>query len=731
MARLIHNEVVRIDTQDLQGLYRVIATSLDGLVLRLGYVGHLDEQQADVKSRPALGSLVSVARATVADWVVEGAARALDLRPAPWMLSDAEALAATTRIKWEARSTLAAPMLALTTLERTVGATGHLGELIRLVRQGNACSRKHAYDLWELLIRFGFSSASLVPRFDRCGAPGVTRPVTANRMKAGRRKSGYARPEDVPHPQRGVTESDRIAVLHQYRRLQRPGLSGVKLYDRVIEAAFVNQYKQDGDARVPVLPPQGTFPNQRQVRHIIESGVNRLERLLRQTTQGHFDRNLRGMRGRAYDGVPGPGHTFAIDSTVGDIYLRSAIHPAWIIGRPIVYVIVDVYSTAVVGFYICLEGPAWRDAKLAIFSSLCEVGMTNDLHGFEPIESLWPRPTLPYRLRCDRGEYLSAAARKTAKALAIDLEFAPPRRPDWKGSVEVLHRIGKDAQYGFLPGAFDARREELELRSSKPDESVLNLREYAEILHGCFAEYNLQADRTNRLTAEMMGAGVPPTPAGLWRFGHEAGFGNLRATSQDLLAAELLPRGNAVIRRNGLYFESLEYAADADTMQMWTGQARNVGVIDLPVYYYPNSTSRIWWNDPQAGLSALMLRGNARAPSDITLYDWRDALMAERRLNDERQYQRLQASLESMAKRQLIVEQATRRTRDAEAETPAEAIPGIRDARRFERTARSTGGTETAISEVVETEPEAPSEVDRHADLLDSYFADMNRDGHA
>lgn len=80
--------------------------------------------------------------------------------------------------------------------------------------------------------------------------------------------------------------------------------------------------------------------------------------------------------------------------TIGDVYLRSSIDPNWIIGRPIVYVIVDVFSTAVVGFYVCLTGPSWDTAQVAIFNAVASSDLMSDLWGYDMRQSLFPAPTL-------------------------------------------------------------------------------------------------------------------------------------------------------------------------------------------------------------------------------------------------------------------------------------------------------------------------------------------------
>jgi putative transposase len=160
---------------------------------------------------------------------------------------------------------------------------------------------------------------------------------------------------------------------------------------------------------VLVLPAKGQFPNNRQIRRVVQREKSRIELILEKTTKKHFEMAHRGLSGRNWEGVAGPGHTWAIDSTVGDIYLRSSINRAWIVGRPIVYVIVDIWSTAVLGFYVCLTGPSWNTAKVSLFSAAADPALVGELWGYVPVLALDPAPTLCYSLLCDRGEYCRRA----------------------------------------------------------------------------------------------------------------------------------------------------------------------------------------------------------------------------------------------------------------------------------------------------------------------------------
>ncbi|NUE21545.1 hypothetical protein HUC07_23460 [Escherichia coli] len=81
---------------------------------------------------------------------------------------------------------------------------------------------------------------------------------------------------------------------------------------------------------------------------------------------------MRGVMGTSRQHIFGPCARFEIDATLMDIYLVSVFNRAWIIGRPVLYVVVDVFSGMVVGFYLGLEGPSWDGARLALFNAFTD-----------------------------------------------------------------------------------------------------------------------------------------------------------------------------------------------------------------------------------------------------------------------------------------------------------------------------------------------------------------------
>ena len=662
MDCLTFNVVLRIEAENLDGFYRVLAASPDKQFVWLAYIGARNGD-TDIPAS-SIGAVLPVDRENLTELAETSLLTVVDLDD-PRVLAREESLSEAASRTWGVRRAAMQPFLNPQQLSDSLYGSGGISQVVRKALDSGDLTRATIYRLWKQLCVRGLTILSLMPVFDQCGAPGVRRPVENGRRKPGAKTAAERMGIDDPYPQRGATSEDRVKIAAHLARLMKSGTTYAGLYEQIMELVYVSQYVVTDNGREPVLPQKGTFPNRRIFRHIYETEFKELDRVRRKTTPGHFARNKRGLVGHSYDGVAGPGHAYAIDSTVGDVYLRSAINRTWIVGRPIVYIIVDVWSTAIVGFYVCLRPPSWRAAKVALFSTFADPRLIAELWGYEYRMVLDPAPTAPFTFWCDRGEYLSEGARETALRLGLNTAFNPAYRPDGKGPVEVVHRIAKDAQFSnFIPGAIDARRRELELRTDAK-ESALTLREYVQYLYMVFTHHNAHASREHRNTAELISSGWPATPAGLWRFGHEAGLGFRRHIPFDQLVAGLLEPKTLVARRNGNFAESLQYEGELAIEEQWSAQARNFGVLERQAYSFPGYSGKLWV-PAASGLQEFRLKHNARAWPETTFDEWRDAMGVAMARRSDREYHQFCDAIRNLDARDELVKKAKAETAAAE-----------------------------------------------------------------
>lgn len=714
---LIHNQVICISNSTCDGIYRIVLAEprLESLV-----IAKIDDEQQEQKANKAkitnailprkkkpplrnVGELIWLDYSYIQELLSQGKVKTIEVVEQGHFSTK---LSESNQKLFDQRISAMSDFLDFDVLRDSIIAHKNIGQLVKQTIEKSGLSRAIIYRHWSLLCRFGFTIRSLRPRRDRCGAPGILRPCEpGGRKKPGRKSIKerlYGVEKNLTPEQPGMTNEWRIKIMAADQKIPSPKPSFPSRYLQILKNGFTQKYIQVDGKLMPAELVKGEYPNRGQVRRVLENEIPRLHRLLEKTTVGHFNRNIRGMNGRSWKGVAGPGHTWAIDSTIGDIFLRSSINRAWIIGRPAVYILVDVWSTAIVGFYVCLQSPSWDMVKLALFSSVADADLIADLWGYQTTLTLNPYPTLPSVLLCDRGEYLSKNARATGMKLLDCLSYTPPYRPDLKGLVEVSHRIGKDKQYMWVPGSIDARRKEYELRKKSQNEAVFTLREYVHYLYLIFADYNLTADRSHRVDTHMISAGVFPSPAGLWRWGHEVGIGTRRDFSTEQLICDLLLRSSARVTRQGVMFSGMDYESQITNEMLWTATARNFGSWDIDVFHYSGSVSRIWTpNLDGNNLIELSLSQQARASSDQTLDEVLDSIMYSKVDKTDLVHWNTMKNLETRARADDLILKAKRATKEA-LSINSGSSPSITESRNFEIQNSKTKETDELLSNKTE-----------------------------
>lgn len=576
---------------------------------------------------------------------------------------------------------------------------GGLSSLVIRICERYAVSRSTVYQWFFLLCENGFHADSLRPRLHNCGGPGKARawgersrcvesPNRPLRKKPGRKSDKNRDPE---HPERlveaaGWTHQQERRFIIELRRLLGPQTNFSKAYAPAISSAFSNSFRVEQGIAIPELPPVGSYPGRRAARRIYKNYEGDLERQRRSTTAGNFLLNHRGLVGRSFKGAAGPGYRYMADATRGNVYLRSSINLSWFVGRPIVYLLVDVWSTAVVGFHVCLEGPSWVTAQMALFTAFSAPEITGKAWGISYTTGLSPNPTVCYELYVDRGELFTDRARNAAASIGWKHCILPSARADLKGWGEVLHRIvEKDAFYPFVPGAVNARRKEYELRTFEPSSAVLTLKEYAELLALEIEHYNLSADRSHRVTQEMSAIGVVPTPAGLWRFGHQVGIGYRKSVDQHKLITEFLPRMNLHITRQGAMLGKLLYDHPVLQERGWAARARNFGSFTMDSHIHSASLKSIWVPDSNLGeLHQFSLSTEAVAKPQTSLEEYLDWNVIKNFGNADLERLRLEQETKTNARRQTILAKAVEAVKEADRIYSGE-MPSLTEARQMEK----------------------------------------------
>lgn len=281
----------------------------------------------------------------------------------------------------------------------------------------------------------------------------------------------------LPHKRPGPKPNYQGVLSAQHKLLDASDIKCIKIgyslfvndekasrrdaYDKMLSMFYKEKDLSKQPENIGKLLPDSEIPSLRQ---FISQGKKFYDEVA--TERGRMGeknwlKDRRPLTGTVRDNLRGPCHQFEIDSTVADIYLVNSYNRHMLIGRPIIYVVIDSYSGMIVGVYVGLEGPSWNGARQALFNAFTPKKEFCELNGVIIDDEAWPCHHLPHEVFADRAEMLSGGAEGLSSGLGVDIGIAPPYRPDWKSMVESRFNIlNKLSGIRWLPGGVAARMKE-------------------------------------------------------------------------------------------------------------------------------------------------------------------------------------------------------------------------------------------------------------------------------
>lgn len=480
-------------------------------------------------------------------------------------------------------------------------------------------------------------------------------------------------------------------------------------YDKMLAKFYKEKDLSKQPESVGRLLPDSEIPSYRQ---FVSQGKKLYDEVA--TERGRMGeknwlKDRRPLTGTVRDNLRGPCHQFEIDSTVADIYLVNSYNRHMLIGRPIIYVVVDSYSGMIVGLYVGLEGPSWNGARQALFNAFTSKKEFCELNGIIIDDEAWPCHHLPHEVFADRAEMLGEGAEGLSSGLNVDIGIAPPYRPDWKSMVESRFNIlNKLSGIRWLPGGVAARVKERGERDYRLD-ATLNMREFTSIIIKCVLHYNSFNRQPERLTKLMREDEIEPTPLSIWKWAMENDFMLPNKKSEDLVYLHLLPRDNATVRKGGIYFRGMHYVSDYVINNNWLAKSRSQGRWTIPCWYHPNTVSSIWIQDPQKQFVRCSLRRSDQQYENYRSDEIFDMLEAERQIPPQHKRAELESRVSLVDEMEGIINTAQCEKQQSPAPaTKAEKIGNMR-VNRAEELALERESENTPVSIFADKKPSTPS----------------------
>lgn len=592
---------------------------------------------------------------------------------------------------------------------------GKRGSLVAAVARRTGRAKRLIYGYLRRYWQGGQTKNALLPHFDQCGGKGKEHAVSERkrgRPSAIGRASGQSTGVNVDAEMR---EHFRRGIKAFYESREKRPLTAA--YQLTLEKYFHKGYELRDGVLVPLLPPADELPTFDQFRYWYEKERNPTQTLASREGQRRFETHHRAVLGDSTQMAFGPGSLYQVDATPGDIYLVSSLDPGRIIGKPVIYVVIDVFSRLITGIGVSLEGPSWLGAMLALENATVDKVAFCAEYGVSITEDEWPSHHLPEAILADRGELEGYNADSLVNALGIHLSNTAPYRADWKGIVEQNFRLSNDQLIHWLPGAVYRTRERGE--SDYRLDACLNLHQFRQLMIHCVLHHNNEHRMGwYRMDEFMIGDHVEPYPLDLWNWGVQNRVGHLRTMAPDIVRLNLLPTQEASVTRNGILFQGLHYTCDLALREQWFVRARERGGWRIPVAYDPRRLDMIYLRlDEGRRLEPCCLHESDKTFKGNDWQDTLDYLELGKQATELARTRQQQADAEFHAHIEQIVGPARGQAQDARGgQSKRSRLRGIQENRGRERDAeRQAGAWQLAQDENAPEPMSCPDGVEQRA----------------
>ena len=532
------------------------------------------------------------------------------------------------------------------------------------IREAQELTGLHKSTLYRYLRRYwqgGKVKNALLPHFNNCGSYGNDR--ESKEIKRGRPRKFEDAPVGINIDEE-TKQLLRSGIRLFYNNKEKTPLKHA--YQKTLEKFFSSGFRQNGNALVPILPPPEKLPTFGQYKYWFKKEMDLEDTIKSRHGKKRFALDYRPILGSSTYESFGPGSRFQIDATVADVYLVSEYRREWIIGRPIIYIVIDVFSRYIAGIYIGLEGPSWIGAMMALANTTADKVRFCEQYGISIEPEEWVCSHLSQKLMADRGELEGNKPSHLIDVLGVDVENAPPYRADWKGIVEQQFRLANLRSIRFIPGAIKERFRERGERDYRLD-AKLTLREFTKIMIQNVLYHNnhhhmLWYDRNEFMVAE----DVTPIPNELWRWGIINRNGRLKKQPEHIVKLNLMLQGEATVTSAGIRFKGMHYGCDLAMREQWFVKARAGKTWRVKACYDSRSTNEIYlWSDNGHQFEICTLLEREERYRNKRFEEVEDLLEIERYQGRHQETSNMYSKVELDAQQEAIVKEATQKTNEA------------------------------------------------------------------
>lgn len=459
-----------------------------------------------------------------------------------------------------------------------------------LLKEISSSSNITVITLRRLLSRFwqrGMNKNSLLPDYKNSGGKGRERNLTASKVGRPKNVSYLEEENEGINVTKDIKKQFELAVNKYYRNNKK--VSIMETYNYVLRDFFSDAVIKDGEKSF-IVWDKSRIPTYDQFYYWFKKFEDPKKDIVLRESEKEFQLRNRELLSNSTIETDGPGTRFQVDATIADIYLVSTLDRNRIIGRPVVYAIIDVFSRLVTGVYVGLEGPSWLGAMMALDNMVTDKVKFCRSHGIEITEEQWPAKHIPDIIIADRGEFEGFSVENLVNNLNIKIENTSPYRGDLKGIVERNFRTLNTKLKHKTPGAIHKEFRKRGDRDYRLD-ATLTLEEFTRIYINLVLLHNNKVVDKYPMEKEMLFDNILPIPSQLWSWGIENKKGRLRTVDREVFRLNILPKGRANVSRMGIKFKGLYYSSQRALEEQWFIKSK---VRSIEVLYDPRNMNSIY-----------------------------------------------------------------------------------------------------------------------------------------
>lgn len=360
---------------------------------------------------------------------------------------------------------------------------------------------------------------------------------------------------------------------------------------------------------------QSNIPSFYQFRYFYRKTKNMQTFYITRDGLSNYQRNKRPLLG---DGIqefaPAVG-TGLLDATVCDIYLIDETNS--LVGRPILTVCIDAYSSFCYGYALTWEGGIYS-LKVLMQNMVSNKKKHCEELGIFINENQWSISEIPGTFVTDMGkEYVSENFEQITE-LGVTLKNLPPYRPELKGVVEKFFNIIQETYKPYLKNKGIVEPDFLErgVHDYRKD-ACLTIEDFEKIIVRCIVYYNSQRILKNfPYTEDMIENDIKPYANNIFEYSKLSPGANLIPVTLKQIMLTLLPRTTGIFSRFGLKVNKMRYKNENYIEKYLIGG-------EVTVAYNPDNVSYVWLieNGCYIQFKLIESRYNGKELTDVELIE--------------------------------------------------------------------------------------------------------------